>query len=55
MSNDLETANMRRVVKVNTSPEKLSKNRPRIVFGYDETNEQRIDEEHKCELNNEKK
>lgn len=44
MNNDLETANICRVVKVNTSPAKLSKNRPRIVFEYDETNEQLIDE-----------
>lgn len=39
MNNDLETLNLRRVVKVNTSPEKISnKIRPRIVFGHDDTN-----------------
>jgi len=45
MNNDLETANICRVVKVNTSPAKLNnKNRPRIVFGCNETNELLIDE-----------
>lgn len=45
MNNDLETTNIRRVVKVNTSPVKISnKKRPRIVFACDETNELLIDE-----------
>lgn len=45
MNNDLETINLRRVVKVNTSPEKVNYNkRPRIIFENDETSEVLIDE-----------
>lgn len=46
MNNDLETINLRRVVKVNTSQEKNSnKKRPRIVFENDESNETLINKE----------
>jgi len=40
MNNESDAIKLRRVIKVNTSSAKLSnKNRPRIVFGSDETNE----------------
>jgi len=40
MNNDLETVHLRRVVKVNTSSDKIcNKKRPRIVFGHEEKNE----------------
>lgn len=43
-NNDSEIINLRRIVKVNTSPEKMnSKKRPRIVFGHDEMNESVVD------------
>lgn len=45
MNNDSEAANLRRVVKVNVSPEKINnKKRPRIVFEHDDTNEMRVHE-----------
>lgn len=40
MNNDMETVHLRRVVKVNTSTDKIcNKKRPRIVFGHEENNE----------------
>lgn len=45
MNNDSEAANLRRILKVNISPEKVNnKKRPRIVFEHDETNEMLIHE-----------
>lgn len=45
MNNDSEAANLRRVVKVNISPEKINnKKRPRIVFEHDEANEMHVHE-----------
>ncbi|VVC45490.1 Hypothetical protein CINCED_3A007814 [Cinara cedri] len=45
-NNDSETVSLRRIVKVDTSPEKInSKKRPRIVFGHDDTNEPVVDED----------
>lgn len=45
MNNDSESGNLRRVVKVNISPEKINnKKRPRIVFEHDETNEMHVQE-----------
>lgn len=45
MNNNLEVVNLRRVVKVNTPPEKINNNkRPRIVFGHDETKEEPFNE-----------
>lgn len=40
MNNDMEAVHLRRVVKVNTSTDKIcNKKRPRIVFGHEEKNE----------------
>ncbi|XP_022179342.1 serine/arginine repetitive matrix protein 1-like isoform X3 [Myzus persicae] len=45
MNNDLETVHLRRVVKVNTSSDKMcNKKRPRIVFGHEEKNDTPIEE-----------
>lgn len=45
MNNNLEATNLRRVVKVNTSIEKINnKKRPRIVFGHNDINEEPIKE-----------
>ncbi|KAL4097809.1 hypothetical protein QTP88_022521 [Uroleucon formosanum] len=45
MNNDLETAHLQRVVRVNTSSDKIcNKKRPRIVFGHDEKNETLVEE-----------
>ena len=45
MNNDLETVHLRRVVKLNTSSDKIcNKKRPRIVFGHEEKNEALIEE-----------
>jgi len=56
MNNDFESTNIRRVVKVNTAPVKISnKKRPRIVFAHDEVNELLTDEDDKFDQHNEKK
>lgn len=45
MNNDLESVNLRRVVKVNSGQEKITnKKRPRIVFGSEEPNKMLINE-----------
>lgn len=45
MNNDLETVQLRRVIKVNNSSDNIcSKKRPRIVFGHEEKNEAPVEE-----------
>uniref|UniRef100_A0A2S2NVM6 Uncharacterized protein n=1 Tax=Schizaphis graminum TaxID=13262 RepID=A0A2S2NVM6_SCHGA len=47
LNNDLENAQLRRVIKVNTSEKICNKKRPRIVFGHEEKNETLIEEAEK--------
>ncbi|CAI6343226.1 unnamed protein product [Macrosiphum euphorbiae] len=54
MNNDLETVHLRRVVKLNTSSDKIcNKKRPRIVFGHEEKNEALIEEVDNFDKHNE--
>jgi hypothetical protein len=45
MKKDLEVIKLQRTIKLNNSPEKIKNNqRPRIVFGHNDTNDLFIDQ-----------